>query len=64
MGSVAPTLGGLGAVEATLVGDLTATGVPVAAVLTAVPAFRTATFWLPARLGWLTFVGLQWRKHV
>lgn len=64
LGSVAPTPGGLGAVEAALVGGLTATGVPVAAAITAVLAFRTATFWLPAPLGWGAFVALQRRSRI
>jgi uncharacterized membrane protein YbhN (UPF0104 family) len=61
LGSAAPTPGGLGAVEAALVGGLTATGVPVAAAVTAVLAFRTATFWLPAPLGWAAFTALSRR---
>src|SRR3954463_8428534 len=59
LGSAAPTPGGLGAVEAALVGGLTAVGVPVAAALPAVLAFRTAPFWLPAPLGYLAMLGLQ-----
>ena len=59
LGSAAPTPGGLGAVEAALVGGLTASGVPVAAAVTAVLAFRAATFWLPAPIGWGAFVALQ-----
>ena len=64
IGSAAPTPGGLGAVEAALVGALTATGVPVTAALTAVLAFRTATFWLPAPFGWLAFLVLQRRQRI
>jgi uncharacterized membrane protein YbhN (UPF0104 family)/tRNA A-37 threonylcarbamoyl transferase component Bud32 len=64
IGSAAPTPGGLGAVEAALVGGLTATGVPVAAALTSVLAFRTATFWLPAPVGWAALVALQRRGRV
>lgn len=64
LGSAAPTPGGLGAVEAALVGGLSATGVPVAAAITAVLAFRAATFWLPAPLGWIAFVGLQRRDRL
>ncbi|MCW2742335.1 MAG: hypothetical protein JWR45_2757 [Blastococcus sp.] len=64
LGSAAPTPGGLGAVEAALVGGLTATGVPVAAALTAVLAYRTATFWLPAPFGWAAFVTLQHRGRL
>jgi glycosyltransferase 2 family protein len=64
LGSAAPTPGGLGAVEAALVGGLTATGVAVAPAITAVLAFRAVTFWLPAPLGWLAFVGLQRRGRL
>jgi uncharacterized membrane protein YbhN (UPF0104 family) len=64
LGSAAPTPGGLGAVEAALFGGLTATGVSVAAALPAVLAFRTATFWLPAPLGWGAFVALQRRRWI
>ncbi|WP_139173701.1 lysylphosphatidylglycerol synthase domain-containing protein [Geodermatophilus telluris] len=64
VGSAAPTPGGLGAVEAALVGGLTATGVPLAPALAAVLAFRVATFWLPAPFGWLAFVGLQRRGRI
>ena len=64
VGSVAPTPGGLGAVEAALVGGLTATGVPVSSALTAVLAFRAVTFWLPAPVGWVAFVRLQRRRLI
>lgn len=64
VGSVAPTPGGLGAVEAALIGGLTATGVPVSSALAVVLVFRTATFWLPAPLGWVAFVRLQRRGYV
>ncbi len=64
VGSAAPTPGGLGAVEAALIGGLTATGVPVTEALTAVLAFRAATFWLPAPLGWVAFVSLQSRGRI
>lgn len=64
LGSAAPTPGGLGAVEAALVAGLSATGIPVAAAITAVLAFRTATFWLPAPLGWGAFVLLQRRDRI
>jgi glycosyltransferase 2 family protein len=59
IGNAAPTPGGLGAVEAALVAGLTATGVPLASAVPAVLAFRAATFWLPAPIGWLAFIGLQ-----
>ncbi|WP_156036354.1 lysylphosphatidylglycerol synthase transmembrane domain-containing protein [Blastococcus sp. URHD0036] len=64
VGSAAPTPGGLGAVEAALVAGLTATGVPLAAALTAVLAFRAATFWVPAPVGWVAFTVLQRRDRI
>jgi glycosyltransferase 2 family protein len=64
LGNTAPTPGGLGAVEAALVGGLTATGVPLAAAVPAVLAFRTVTFWLPAPIGWGAFVVLQRRGSI
>ncbi|WP_090480733.1 lysylphosphatidylglycerol synthase transmembrane domain-containing protein [Nakamurella panacisegetis] len=64
LGSAAPTPGGLGAIEAALVAGLTAAGVPVGASITAVLAFRAATFWLPAPLGWGAFVMLQRRSRI
>lgn len=64
VGSAAPTPGGLGAVEAALVAGLTATGVPVTSALTGVLAFRAATFWLPAPLGWVAFAALQRAERI
>jgi uncharacterized protein (TIRG00374 family) len=64
LGSAVPTPGGLGAVEAALVGGLTTTGVPVGPALAAVLLFRTATFWLPAPVGWAAFVTLQRRGRI
>jgi uncharacterized membrane protein YbhN (UPF0104 family) len=61
VGSAVPTPGGLGAVEAALVGGLTTTGIPVGPALAAVLLFRIATFWLPAPIGWATFITLQRR---
>jgi uncharacterized membrane protein YbhN (UPF0104 family) len=64
IGNAAPTPGGLGAVEAALVAGLTATGVPLATAVPAVLVFRGVTFWLPAPVGWLAFVGLQRRGQI
>jgi uncharacterized membrane protein YbhN (UPF0104 family) len=36
----------------------------VAVALAAVLVFRTATFWLPAPLGWVAFVGLQRQRRI
>jgi glycosyltransferase 2 family protein len=51
IGSIIPTPGGLGAVEAALTAGLTAAGVPGAAAVSAVLLFRLVTFWLPVPLG-------------
>lgn len=57
--SMAPTPGGLGAVELALSTGLAATGMPSAAAVSAVLLFRIATFWLPVPVGWLAFHHLQ-----
>jgi glycosyltransferase 2 family protein len=51
IGSIIPTPGGLGAVEAALTAGLTAAGVPGAVAVSAVLLFRLLTFWLPVPLG-------------
>ena len=66
LGSVAPTPGGLGAVELAMSAGLTAagaaTGLTSATALSAVLLFRLLTFWLPVPVGWVAFNFLQ-RKH-
>nr|WP_221308532.1 lysylphosphatidylglycerol synthase transmembrane domain-containing protein [Nocardiopsis mwathae] len=65
IGSAAPTPGGLGAVEAALLGGLTAVaGVPAAIGLPAVLLFRALTFWLPVLPGWGAFHLLQRWKAI
>ncbi|HLN16007.1 MAG TPA: flippase-like domain-containing protein [Acidimicrobiales bacterium] len=63
VGSIAPTPGGIGAVEAVLVAGLTAIGIPGHEAVPAVLLFRVATFWLPILPGWVSFQVLQ-RRHV
>ncbi|MGI8666575.1 MAG: lysylphosphatidylglycerol synthase transmembrane domain-containing protein [Jatrophihabitans sp.] len=57
--SVAPTPGGLGAVEVALSTGLAAAGMASAAAISAVLLFRLATFWLPVPFGWLALHWLQ-----
>jgi len=64
IGSAAPTPGGLGAVESALVAGLVSSAIPFGQAVTAVLAFRIATFWLPAALGWVAFVMLQRRNRI
>jgi uncharacterized membrane protein YbhN (UPF0104 family) len=59
--SVAPTPGGLGAVEVALSTGLAAAGMPGAAALSAVLLFRIATFWLPVPAGWVALRVLEHR---
>jgi undecaprenyl-diphosphatase len=56
---VAPTPGGIGAVEAALIAGLTAAGVDKETAVPAVFLFRLATFWLPILPGWVAFAWLQ-----
>ena len=52
IGSIVPTPGGIGAVEAALTAGLTAAGVPGTVAVSAVLLFRLLTFWLPVPFGW------------
>jgi glycosyltransferase 2 family protein len=52
VGSIMPTPGGLGAVEAALSAGLSAAGLPGATAISTVLLFRTLTFWLPVPIGW------------
>lgn len=56
---VAPTPGGIGAVEAALIAGLTAAGLDKETAVPAVFLFRLITFWLPILPGWLAFNWLQ-----
>ena len=62
--SAAPTPGGLGAMEAALIGGLVAAGMDKAVAVPAVFLFRLATFWLPILPGWLSFTWLQRHDYV
>ncbi|MDG4858935.1 flippase-like domain-containing protein [Streptomyces sp. T-3] len=61
-GSIVPTPGGLGAVEAVLSGGLAAaTGISGSVAFSAVILFRLLTFWLPIVPGWIATTWLQRR---
>jgi glycosyltransferase 2 family protein len=62
IGSIIPTPGGLGAVEAALTAGLTAAGVPGAVAVSAVLLFRLLTFWLPVPFGWAALNFLERRQ--
>jgi uncharacterized protein (TIRG00374 family) len=52
LASAAPTPGGVGAVEAALIGGLAAFGVPAAVGVVSVLLYRVLTCWLPVFVGW------------
>jgi glycosyltransferase 2 family protein len=62
LGSIIPTPGGIGAVEAALTAGLTAAGVPGGVAVSAVLLFRLLTFWLPVPFGWVALNYLE-RQH-
>jgi uncharacterized membrane protein YbhN (UPF0104 family) len=52
LASAAPTPGGVGAVEAALIGGLAAFGLPAATGVPSVLLYRVLTCWLPVFVGW------------
>ncbi len=64
LGQAAPTPGGLGAVEAAVVGGLTAVGVPSGEAVAAVLTSRLLTFWLPIFPGLVAFRVLQHHRLI
>ena len=62
IGSILPTPGGIGGVEAALTAGLTAAGVPGAVAVSSVLLFRLLTFWLPVPFGWAALHYLE-REH-
>ncbi len=64
IGQLAPVPGGIGAVEATLIAALTATGLPSGIALSGVLLYRIITFWLPVLPGWFAFAYLQKQKAI
>ncbi len=52
LASAAPTPGGVGAVEAALIGGLAAFGVPAAIGVPSVLLYRMLTCWIPVFVGW------------
>jgi uncharacterized protein (TIRG00374 family) len=64
LGSLVPTPGGLGAVEAALTAGLRATGLAGAVAVSAVLLFRLLTFWLPVPAGWVALRYLERRQEL
>ncbi|SEK50222.1 lysylphosphatidylglycerol synthase domain-containing protein [Rhodococcus maanshanensis] len=61
LASAAPTPGGVGAVEAALIGGLAAFGVPAAVAVPSVLLYRVLTCWLPVFAGWPI---LRWMQKI
>ncbi len=59
LGGLIPVPGGIGGVDAGLVGTLALYGVPLTAATSAVLAYRAIALWVPAVLGALAFVALR-----
>jgi undecaprenyl-diphosphatase len=62
--AVAPTPGGLGAMEAGLVAGLTGVGMAPGPAVAAVLTYRLATYWLPVLPGWIFFHVLEHRDVI
>jgi len=61
---LAPTPGGLGALEAALIAAYTGFGLSGPVAVSAVLTFRLATFWLPILPGWLSLGWMQRKSEV
>ena len=59
LGSIVPTPGGIGAVEAALTAGLAAAGLHGTEAASAVLLFRLLTFWLPVPVGWVALNYLE-----
>jgi undecaprenyl-diphosphatase len=57
--AASPTPGGLGAIEAAIIAGLTGIGISSGPAVSAVLAYRLATYWLPVLPGWLSWRLLQ-----
>lgn len=57
--TLAPTPGGLGALEAALIAGLTGFGLASGPAVAAVLSFRLLTFWLPILPGWFSLAWMQ-----
>jgi uncharacterized protein (TIRG00374 family) len=62
VGFLAPTPGGLGAVEVGLSTGLVAAGMASSPAVSAVLLFRLATFWVPVPFGWVALNALRRRQ--
>lgn len=64
LATLAPTPGGLGAVESAMIAAFTGFGLGAGVAVSATLAFRLATFWLPLLPGWLTLGVMRRRDEI
>ena len=64
LASSAPTPGGVGAVEAALIGGLAAFGLPAAVGVPAVLLYRVITCWVPVLIGWPVMRWMTTKKMI
>jgi len=62
--AASPTPGGLGAIEAATIAGLIGIGISSGAAVSAVLAYRLATYWLPVLPGWYSWRLLQRMGYV
>ena len=62
--TLAPTPGGLGALEAAAIAGLVAAGMPNDVAVPSVFLFRLATFWIPVVPGWIALTGLERTEYL
>jgi uncharacterized protein (TIRG00374 family) len=62
--AVAPTPGGVGAIESALSWALINVGMPPGPAVSAVILYRLATYWLPILPGWVSWRFLQRREYL
>ncbi|MCB0962167.1 MAG: flippase-like domain-containing protein [Acidimicrobiales bacterium] len=62
--TLAPTPGGLGALESAMIAGLSGFGLDAGVAVSATLTFRLATFWLPILPGWVTFGWMQRNDEV
>ena len=62
--NIAPTPGGLGALEAALIAGLSGFGLEGGVAISSVLTFRLATFWLPILPGWASFLWMERRGEI
>lgn len=64
LATLAPTPGGLGAMESAMIAAFTGFGLGAGVAVSATLAFRLATFWIPVLPGWFALGAMQRRGEV